>query len=122
MTIPRTTVQFIEPTETPDDLRCPKATEVRINGIPVLVKKGSAGLTFGPENATEVTVTLLPTEVVIGPAAPYSAPESEPSAVIAALKHERDKLREPFAIQTERQVGRLQGLTFAIDALEGNEL
>ena len=40
------------------------AQDLLINGQEVLVEKGSVSITFGDDQATKVTLTLIPTSVV----------------------------------------------------------
>jgi type IV secretory pathway protease TraF len=71
MSIPRTVVEIIEPTETPGQNVCHLAREVRINGVPVLVKEDGIDITFGAQEITTVTLEILPTEIHFRSAAPY---------------------------------------------------
>lgn len=119
MTLPRTTIQFIEPTETLDTTTAHKVKELRINGVPVAAEMKTLELEFSSQDVTKVRVTLLPTEVLFGPATPYSAPESAPSAGVLS------DLKRRYAIMTgdihvsDYQKGCAAGLGEAIERLEG---
>jgi hypothetical protein len=58
--LPRTTIEFIDHAKDP---LAHVAKEVRINGTPVLVTEHGVDIDCGHNEATTVTLTLLPTEV-----------------------------------------------------------
>lgn len=60
---PRTTIEFIDRTNDPGNTLAHIASEVRINGTPVLVARDSIDVECGDNEATAVTLTLLPTKV-----------------------------------------------------------
>lgn len=73
---PKTIIEFIEPLDFPDKTVAHKAKEIRINGVPVLVKADDIDLQFGFNDITSLTITLIPTEVHFRAAEPFE--ESKP--------------------------------------------
>ena len=59
--IPRTLVEFVDPSGVDNVLH--KAKALYINGQPVTVESGTIRLDFGSKEVTRVTLTLLPDEV-----------------------------------------------------------
>lgn len=63
---PRTLIEFVEPVpegSNAEDAVAHKMRVVHINGQEVLVERDSIDLTFGPDEITKVTLTIIPTEV-----------------------------------------------------------
>ena len=59
---PRTVVEFRDYVGA-EDAPCHRATRVFVNGSQVLVEEGGVDIEFGPNDATVVTLRLLPNEV-----------------------------------------------------------
>ena len=97
--IPRTTIEFIEVTKDPESIRCHKAGEVRINGVPVLVKGGTVSLDFNSIDLTEVTLTILPSEVNFRSALPYE-PTPWPVAAVTAARQALLEAADEMPIET----------------------
>ena len=62
MSIPKTVVEFVDTGAGPAHV----VREIRINGVPVLIKEDPF-LYFGHGSPTELTITILPTEIHFNP-------------------------------------------------------
>lgn len=71
---PRTIIEFIEPLDFPNETIAHKSKEIRINGVPVLVKADDIQIEYGNNVVTAVTLTLIPTEIHFRAAEPYEEP------------------------------------------------
>lgn len=89
---PQTEIEIVEAMHAPKHGRLIRPTEVRVNGIPVLVEKDSLNFDFGTNGAVvRVTMTILPEQVTFRRAEPYEAPDKSGKTVAQKIVDEYEK-------------------------------